>query len=184
MSADVCNTLLRSIKSSKFIIVDEPKAREVTRFYTISGERLIAACPEATEIEHSLLEWINYISRDSYIPLHNRAIGISLNATPSGGGFNTHPDRNAITIVLYLNDAEGGVLHVYRTFLTLFGRELLKSLPTVRLRLRILRRYAIKWLNLSHGRVAKRCISCFSVRFASTQELVPWPLSQRCLIIA
>jgi hypothetical protein len=139
VSVDTCEAVLRSIKSSKLIIVDEPQAREVTRFYTINGDRLIAACPEVVEIERCLLEWINYISGDSYISLDNRAIGISLNVTPPGGGFGTHLDRNAVTIVLYLNDADGGALHIY---------------PPFPVGLRMLRRYAIKWLNLSHGGIA------------------------------
>jgi hypothetical protein len=152
---EICEAVLCSIKSSKFIIVDEPRAREITRFYTINGDSLISACPEIAEIEHCLLEWISYISGSPYVPLDNRAVGVSLNVTPPGGGSATHHDSSAVTIILYLNDVDSGALHVYPAFPALFGRELLISLPTLKYRLRILRRYAIQWFNLSRGRVAK-----------------------------
>lgn len=152
---EVCEAVLCSIKSSKFIIVDEPQAREVTRFYTINGESLISACPDIAEIERCLLEWISYISGRRYVALDNRLVGVSLNVTPPGGGSGTHHDSSAVTIILYLNDVDSGALHVYPAFPALFGRELLTSLPILGYRLRILRRYAIQWFNLSRSRLAK-----------------------------
>jgi hypothetical protein len=153
VSTEGCDVVLPTLGSSKFIIVDEHSkglgrpGREVTRFYTKNGDALITACPEVAEIERGLLEWISDISGTAWVALDNRSIGISLNVTPPGGGFATHTDRNAITIVLFLNDADGGALHVYPAFPVLFGRELQGAMrsPWVHL----LRLHAIKRLNTS-----------------------------------
>jgi hypothetical protein len=155
VSTELCEAVLCSIEFSKFIIVDEPEAREVTRFYTINGDSFVSACPEIAEIERCLLEWISYISGSRYVPLDNRVVGVSLNVTRPGGGSATHHDSSAVTIILYLNDVDSGALHVYPAFLALVGHELATSLPILFYRLRILRRYAIQWLNVSRGRVAK-----------------------------
>jgi hypothetical protein len=152
VSAEACEAVLCSIRSSKFIVVDDPNDREVTCFYTKNGDGLIATCPEISEIERGLLEWISDISGETYLPLDNRAIGISLNVTPPGGGFGTHHDRQAITIVLYLNDADGGALHVYPAFPRWF-RHKLQGHPAPRMR--AVRRHAIKSLNMSPGFGAK-----------------------------
>jgi hypothetical protein len=100
----------------------------------------------------SLLQWISDISGETYSPLDNRAIGIFLNVTPPGGGFGTHPDRQAITIVSYLNNADGGALYVYPAFPRWFQHGLRGS-PAPRMR--ALRRHAIKSLNTSRGFVAE-----------------------------
>jgi hypothetical protein len=147
VSTEGCEVVLRSLSSSKFSVVDEPQEQEVTRFYTKNGDSLIATCPEIAEIERGLLDWISDISGTAWLPLDNRAIGISLNVTPPGGGFVTHHDRHAITLVVYLNDADGGALNVYPPFPVLFGRELHGPMQSPRVR--SLRRAAIKRLNTS-----------------------------------
>jgi hypothetical protein len=152
VSTDACKAVLRSVRSSNFIVVNDQTDREITRFYTKNGDSLIDACPKILEIERGLLRWISDISGESYLPLDNRAIGVSLNVTPPGGGFGTHPDRQAITIVVYLNDADGGALHVYPAFPRWF-RHGLRG-PSA-LRIRALRRHAIKSLNMSRGFIAK-----------------------------
>lgn len=150
---DVCDAVLRSVRSTKFIVVDNPQDREVTRFYTKNGDSLIAVCPEVLEIERGLLDWINAIGDQDYVALDNRSIGVSLNVTPPGGGFGTHPDRNEITIILFLNDLGSGALHVYRPFPRLLGYALRARVQAHRAR--ALRRRMIKFLNSSQNAIAQ-----------------------------
>jgi len=149
VSTEGCDAVLRSLSSTKFIVVEEPQ----TRFYTKNGDALIEICPEITEVESGLLEWINDISETTWLPRDNRAIGISLNVTPPGGKFVTHHDRHAITVILYLNDADGGALNVYPAFPMAFGRELHGPIgsPWVRYS----RRIAIRRLKASRNPLAK-----------------------------
>lgn len=42
---ETCQVIISSIKSEKFIVVEAPQARELTRFCTINENRLIAVCP-------------------------------------------------------------------------------------------------------------------------------------------
>jgi hypothetical protein len=50
VSAEACKSVLRSVRSSKFIVVNGSKDREVTRFYTKNGDGLTDTCPEILEI--------------------------------------------------------------------------------------------------------------------------------------
>ena len=142
VSRAVCDKLVRSLASSRFIAVDIKQAFELSRFYTKNGEALAAACPALVQIEQGILRWVKAMTGEEYAPLDNRAIGFSLNVTPPGGGLGTHHDRNKVTVILYLNDiGGGGELCIYPKFPTFFGHSV--------------HRYAIKFLNSIQNPVAR-----------------------------
>jgi hypothetical protein len=127
LSRQTCEAILCSLKETVFIHHSEPDRREATDFYTKNGADLVAVSPAVGLIESELSDWISRIAGAPYVPLDNRKMGISVNVVLGKGGFFAHRDRNAITVVLFLNDQDSRELLIYPEFRRL--QKLLSLLP-------------------------------------------------------
>jgi hypothetical protein len=127
LSRETCEAILQSLKETVFIHHSEPHRREAMDFYTKNGADLVAVSPRVSLIESELSDWISRIAGAPYLPIDNRKMGISVNVMLGKGGFYTHRDRNAVTVVLFLNDQDSGELFVYPEFLRL--QKLLSLFP-------------------------------------------------------
>jgi hypothetical protein len=113
---ETCETILKSLRDQAFIRHTEPESREAMDFYTKNGTELVDASPEIGVIEREAAEWVSAIAGSPYRPIDNRRMAISVNVMLGKGGFYTHRDRNAVTIVAFLNDQDSGELLVYREY--------------------------------------------------------------------
>jgi hypothetical protein len=116
-----CQEILQSIedyrKDKALINVDQASLiRGRNRFLTLNGQDIDDNLPAITELYARVNEVVVAVTGETYLPLNNRAIGLSINVTPPGGQFSWHYDRNEITAVLYLNEVEEGQLELYPNY--------------------------------------------------------------------
>jgi len=95
-------------RAERLIDVDRVGRSSVIRFATVNGEDLEQAIPRVSQLYQEINDMVNSLVDAEIAPMANRAIGVSVNATPPGGQFAFHYDRNAITAVIYMNEVESG----------------------------------------------------------------------------
>lgn len=86
------------------------------RYRVIDGECIKRHLPEVTEIFRNVSEFINQISSENFVPLNSEKVACNINIMNSGGTYRWHYDRNAVTAILYLNEATGGETECYPNY--------------------------------------------------------------------
>ncbi|HEY4033137.1 MAG TPA: 2OG-Fe(II) oxygenase [Ktedonobacteraceae bacterium] len=86
------------------------------RYSVIDGEKIEQHLPEIVQLHEQIKELVREISNEDMVPWGDKKAGVNVNITPRGGSSRWHYDRNAITVLLYLNDVEGGELELYPNY--------------------------------------------------------------------
>lgn len=100
-------------------------------YKVINGENIEQCLPEIQALYQQLGEMTTAISGAEMVPLNNKKVGVNINITPKGGTYRWHYDRNAVTVLLYLNKVRGGEIEFYpryRLFLNDRGPAFLQRL--------------------------------------------------------
>jgi hypothetical protein len=82
-------------------------------YKVINGIQIERDLPEIAELYQGLSLFVRDLSGVDMVPLQNKQVGVNVNITPSGGAYRWHYDRNAVTILLYLNEVQGGEIEFY-----------------------------------------------------------------------
>jgi hypothetical protein len=90
------------------------------RYRVIDGECIRRHLPEVSEIFRNVSEFVNQISEEKLVPLNSEKVACNINIMNSGGTYRWHYDRNAVTAILYLNEAEGGETECYPNYRIFF----------------------------------------------------------------
>lgn len=86
------------------------------RYKVIDGERIKQYLPEAIEIYQKVNELVNQLTGQKLVPLKSEKVACNINIMNSGGTYRWHYDRNAVTAILYLNEAAGGETECYPNY--------------------------------------------------------------------
>jgi len=86
------------------------------RYRVIDGERIKQHLPEVLEIYQNVNDLVNQITAQKLVPLSSEKVACNINIMNSGGTYRWHYDRNAVTAILYLNDAKGGETECYPNY--------------------------------------------------------------------
>jgi hypothetical protein len=109
----ICRNTIGSLTGASMIEVESSNLRGTTRFLTLNGNELIQRAPWLMDAYRSFADTLSQLTSDTYLPLDNLRVGLSLNYTLPGGSFVPHFDRNAITVSLYLNEVAHGELSIW-----------------------------------------------------------------------
>lgn len=120
LSARECERLLSSIENYRKQadvpeIYRNARGRSL-RYRVIDGEKIKQNLPEVLEIYRNVNELVNRITRHNLVPLGSEKVACNINIMNGGGTYRWHYDRNAVTAILYLNDAEGGETECYPNY--------------------------------------------------------------------
>lgn len=85
-------------------------------YKVINGQLIENGIPEIDQFYRQLTDFVRGISSDDMAPLRNKLVGVNVNVTPAGGTYRWHYDRNAVTVLLYLNEVSGGEIEFYPFF--------------------------------------------------------------------
>jgi 2OG-Fe(II) oxygenase superfamily len=111
-------------------------------YKVINGEQIEQYLPEIEALYKQLGELSTAISGAEMVPLSNKRVGVNVNITPGAGTYRWHYDRNAVTVLLYLNEVTGGEIELYpqyRLFLNDRGPAFLQQLFDRLLRIELVR---------------------------------------------
>lgn len=111
-------------------------------YKVITGEEIEHYLPEIEAIYQQLSELTTAMSGAKMVPLSNKRVGANINITPEGGTYRWHYDRNAVTVLLYLNEVTGGEIELYpryRLFLNDRGPAFLQHLLDRLLQIKLVR---------------------------------------------
>lgn len=85
-------------------------------YKVINGQQIERDIPEIDQFYRQLTDFVRNISSDGMVPLKDKLVGVNVNVTPAGGTYRWHYDRNAVTVLVYLNEVNGGEIEVYPLF--------------------------------------------------------------------
>lgn len=85
-------------------------------YKVINGQQIESGIPEIDQFYRQLTDFVRRISSDDMTPLKDKLVGVNINVTPAGGTYRWHYDRNAVTVLVYLNEVSGGEIEVYPLF--------------------------------------------------------------------
>ncbi|HET8842029.1 MAG TPA: hypothetical protein VFN35_11215, partial [Ktedonobacteraceae bacterium] len=85
-------------------------------YKVINGQQIESDLPEIDLFYRQLTNFVRSISSDDTVPLKEKLVGVNINVTPAGGTYRWHYDRNAVTVLLYLNEVDGGEIEFYPFF--------------------------------------------------------------------
>jgi 2OG-Fe(II) oxygenase superfamily len=86
------------------------------RYKVIDGEKIEQHLPKIAQLYRQINELVREISNQDLVPLDNKKVGVNVNITERGGTYQWHYDRNAVTVLLYLNEVTGGELEFYPNY--------------------------------------------------------------------
>jgi hypothetical protein len=86
------------------------------RYRVIDGECIKRYLPEVLEIYRNVNDLINQIAGERLVPLNSEKVACNINIMNGGGTYRWHYDRNAVTAILYLNEATGGETECYPNY--------------------------------------------------------------------
>ena len=92
--------------------------RRSLRYLVIDGEEIRANLPSIWRLYRGATkELVNELTGASLEPLQNMKAGVNVNVMPPGRSeYRWHYDRTAVTVVLYLNQVEGGETELYPNY--------------------------------------------------------------------
>jgi hypothetical protein len=85
-------------------------------YKVINGQLIENGIPEIDQFYRQLTNFARSISSDDMVPLKDKLVGVNVNITPAGGTYRWHYDRNAVTVLVYLNEVSGGEIEFYPSF--------------------------------------------------------------------
>jgi len=86
------------------------------RYKVIDGEKIEQHLPEIAQLYQQINELVREIINQDLAPLDDKKAGVNVNITERGGTYKWHYDRNAVTMLLYLNEVIGGELEFYPNY--------------------------------------------------------------------
>jgi hypothetical protein len=125
------------------------------RYTVIDGKNIEQHLPEIAQLYRDVSAFVQEVSDKQMTMLENTTIGVNINIMLGGDSYRWHYERNAVTVVLYLNRVEGGALELYPNYRILLPR----NAPS----------FLQKWLD--------RFLQIFLVRslFSRKQSIAPFP---------
>lgn len=81
-------------------------------YRVIDGDRVARDLPEVGSLAQRFLGPAQRWYGAPLEPLANSAVAVNVNVTPAGGTYRWHYDRNAVTLILYLNAVIGGAIEL------------------------------------------------------------------------
>lgn len=120
VSEEECENLLRQIEEYRA----ENELPEVFRqsgdrplhYKVIDGDRIRDHLPDLVVIYERVHALVNDAMRVNLEPLADQKVGLNVNVTAAGGTYRWHYDRNAVTVILYLNAVPGGETEIYPNY--------------------------------------------------------------------
>ncbi|MGR3179321.1 MAG: 2OG-Fe(II) oxygenase [Candidatus Anammoxibacter sp.] len=85
-------------------------------YKVIDGKKIKENLIRIDLLYSSINSVVNKTTGQEMTKLKNVRVGVNVNITPSGGEYRWHYDRNAITVILYLNEVEGGETECYPNY--------------------------------------------------------------------
>lgn len=92
------------------------------RYQVIDGPTVQQYLPELEELQREVQQVAEAAYGQPLVPIADPLAVINVNITPPGGTYRWHYDRNAVTVLLYLNAVEGGQLELCPRYRVLLGR--------------------------------------------------------------
>jgi hypothetical protein len=147
LTSEQCTYLLDQIaqfqQQHSLAVIHRADGERPLHYKVINGEQIEQYLPEVEALYKQLGELSTAISGAEMVPLSNKRVGVNVNITPSAGTYRWHYDRNAVTVLLYLNEVTGGEIELYpqyRLFLNDRGPAFLQRLFDRLLRIELVRR--------------------------------------------
>lgn len=81
-------------------------------YQVIDGDRAARDLPEVTALLERFLDEARHWYGAPLEPLAKSAVAVNVNVTPAGGAYRWHYDRNAVTVIVYLNAVIGGAIEL------------------------------------------------------------------------
>lgn len=142
-----CTHLLDQVthfqQQNSLAVIHRADGERPLHYKVINGEQIKQYLPEIEAMYQQLAEMTTAISGAEMAPLSNQKVGVNVNITPAGGTYRWHYDRNAVTVLLYLNEVTGGEIEFYpryRLFLNDRGPAFLQYLLDRLLQVKLVRR--------------------------------------------
>jgi 2OG-Fe(II) oxygenase superfamily len=115
-----CDSILNSIQTYRAkhevpLIYRQERKRSL-RYSVINGEEISGRLPQIQALYHCMLNVVRTGISQDLVPLPDRKVCVNVNITPQGGEYRWHYDRNAVTVILYLNEVEGGEIEAYPNY--------------------------------------------------------------------
>ncbi len=86
------------------------------RYRVIDGINIRQHLPEVRQLYLEVNEIVNRATGQTLAPLADEKVGVNINITPAGGSYRWHYDRNAVTVIVYLNEVVGGETECYPNY--------------------------------------------------------------------
>jgi hypothetical protein len=90
-------------------------------YFVIDGEKVEKYLEDIFQLYKDLSSFVSEICDEEMVPLANKKASININITPRGGEYRWHYDRNAATVLLYLNEVSGGEIECYPKYRLYLG---------------------------------------------------------------
>jgi hypothetical protein len=92
------------------------------RYTVIDGEKIEQHLPEIAQLYRDVGAFVQEVSNEQMTTLEHTTIGVNVNIMLGGDSYRWHYERNAVTVILYLNRVEGGALELYPHYRILLPR--------------------------------------------------------------
>lgn len=86
------------------------------RYSVIDGEQIEQHLPSIWQLYQEIGQLASHWSGVPLVPLPNKKVSVNINVVSSGGAYRWHYDRNALTVILYLNQVPGGETEIYPNY--------------------------------------------------------------------
>jgi len=120
-----CRRLLDSIRGAcaREAAVEVVRARRgrSLHYEVLDGPRVARDLPEVQSLYDELLPVAAELSALELVPLHDARAAANVNIISKRGEYRWHYDRNEVTVLVYLNDVEGGELECYPSYRLFLG---------------------------------------------------------------
>ena len=129
LSPQQCQDLLGLIteyrNNHKIPEVLRDKAQKDSRslhYLVINGVQIETHLSKIWHIYHDVNDVVKNLSAHHLTILDNKRVGLNINIMKGGCEYRWHYDRNAITVILYLNEVQGGNTEVYPNYRLHLGK--------------------------------------------------------------
>jgi hypothetical protein len=120
LDAATCHRLLDSIRRARTaeaaVEVARVRRGRGLHYEVLDGERVARDMPEVRHLYDKLLRAARELSGLDLSLLSNLQASANVNITAHGGEYRWHYDRNEVTILLYLNEVDGGEIECYPNY--------------------------------------------------------------------
>ena len=96
--------------------ISRPARERPLRYSVIDGDQIRAYLPEIQALYVEVNKVVNEATGENLVPLQDSKVACNINITKPNGTYRWHYDRNALTVILYLNTVEGGETDCYPNY--------------------------------------------------------------------